>query len=212
MKVLLGAMIILLALVSLGLVVYTYTEHREVAYLTLRADYLENRIIELEAGPSTVDSVGQEGTSTSTQVIALSEDVKDGEARGADLEARLDDLRWTEAEAIAVVQAKVRERLAVCDAQSHNDREGLLGTRTFGPGVGVCYFREDPVMWATPEGFLGRSLVKVMLEHQYQDRWSAKYEPDSYRWRVEASGQDVQPLVFHAYEKTGLVVGVPSTE
>src|SRR5918996_2318678 len=74
MKVLLGAMIILLALVSLGLVVYTYTEHREVAYLTLRADYLENRIIELEAGPSTVDSVGQEGTSTSTQVIALSED------------------------------------------------------------------------------------------------------------------------------------------
>jgi hypothetical protein len=39
-----------LALVSVGLAVYAYTEHREVAYLTLRADHLERRITQLESG------------------------------------------------------------------------------------------------------------------------------------------------------------------
>jgi tRNA U34 5-carboxymethylaminomethyl modifying enzyme MnmG/GidA len=49
MKVLLGSTIVLLALVSVGLAVYAYNEHREVAYLTLRADHLERRINEIEA-------------------------------------------------------------------------------------------------------------------------------------------------------------------
>jgi hypothetical protein len=48
MKFILGATIALLALVSVGLAVYAYTEHREVAYLILRADALEARINELD--------------------------------------------------------------------------------------------------------------------------------------------------------------------
>jgi hypothetical protein len=44
MKLILGTTIALLALVSVGLAVYAYTEHREVAYVTLRADALEKRI------------------------------------------------------------------------------------------------------------------------------------------------------------------------
>jgi hypothetical protein len=52
MKLILGATIALLALVSVGLAVYAYTEHREVAYLTLRADHLERRITQLEPGSS----------------------------------------------------------------------------------------------------------------------------------------------------------------
>ena len=60
MKVLLGVTIVLLALVSLGLVVYTYTKHREVTYLTLRADYLEDRIIALESAPSVINGTGED--------------------------------------------------------------------------------------------------------------------------------------------------------
>jgi hypothetical protein len=243
MKVLLGATIILLALVSLGLVVYAQTEHREVAYLTLRAGYLENRIIDLETSLRAAHSVGEEeqatpeaGTSTSIQVIALSEDgeeksqgsycdrhphmraclpyVKDGKTEAAQSQdaqvealidrveesgARLEALRWTEAEAIAVVQYRVWARVWDCD--NHSRHEDGMG----------CYPHQDSILQVTPDGFLGPYLVKVILQ---RGEWSAKYEPDSYRWRieVEASGQDVQPLVFHAYEKTGLVVGVVPPE
>jgi hypothetical protein len=49
MKLILGVTIVLLALVSVGLAVYAYTEHPQVDYLTLRADHLERRINELEA-------------------------------------------------------------------------------------------------------------------------------------------------------------------
>jgi hypothetical protein len=60
MRTLLGATIVLLALVSLGLAIYSYTEHREVAYLTLRTDYLEDRITKLESGSSVViNKVGE---------------------------------------------------------------------------------------------------------------------------------------------------------
>jgi hypothetical protein len=48
MKLILGATVALLALVSVGLAVYAYTEHRQVAYLILRADALEARINELD--------------------------------------------------------------------------------------------------------------------------------------------------------------------
>ena len=52
MRIILGATIGLLALGSVGLAVFAYTEHREVAYLTLRADHLESRITELESATS----------------------------------------------------------------------------------------------------------------------------------------------------------------
>ena len=48
MRIILGATIGLLALVSAELAVFAYTEHREVAYLTLRADPLERRINDLK--------------------------------------------------------------------------------------------------------------------------------------------------------------------
>jgi uncharacterized coiled-coil protein SlyX len=60
MKVLVGAAIVVLALASLGLAVYAYAEHREVAYLTLRADYLESRITELESAPSVEARTGED--------------------------------------------------------------------------------------------------------------------------------------------------------
>jgi hypothetical protein len=60
MKVLLEATIGLLVVVSAGLAVYAYTEHREVSYLTLRTDHLESRINELESTPSTVDRAGED--------------------------------------------------------------------------------------------------------------------------------------------------------
>jgi len=210
MKVLLGAAIVLLALVSVGVAVYAYAEHREVAYLTLRADYLESRITELESAPSIEARPGEDeqvggeesqGTycdRNPDKRACLSYDSDQArEARGLPpLTPTLEALRWTEEDAIAVVQFRVQERLAACDAQ---DLRGI-----FPSAVGARCFSEDPVMWATV-GFSSPSLVKVMIQH---GELSARYEPDSYRWRIEASGQDVQPLVFHAYEKTGLVVGV----
>jgi hypothetical protein len=50
MKVLLGAAIVLLALVSVGLAVYAYTENSEAAYLSLRVDHES-----LEDGPQWSD-------------------------------------------------------------------------------------------------------------------------------------------------------------
>ena len=142
-------------------------------------------------------AVEQSGPAPAWEAVGADGPVEALEARVEELEARLEGLRGTEEEAIAVVQYRVWARVWDCDAHSrHEDARG-------------CYPRQDSILQVTPEGFLGPYLVKVMLQ---QGEWSAKYEPDSYRWRIEASGQDVQPLVFHAYEKTGLVVGVPSTE
>jgi hypothetical protein len=65
----------LLALVAVGLAVFAYTGHREVVYLTLRADHLERRINEVEARHSTVDNLEADAdASATTQVTALSED------------------------------------------------------------------------------------------------------------------------------------------
>jgi phosphopantetheine adenylyltransferase len=55
-----GATIGLLALVVAGLAVFGYTKHREVAYLTLRADHLERRINELESELSIVNKAHEE--------------------------------------------------------------------------------------------------------------------------------------------------------
>jgi hypothetical protein len=71
MRILLGATIGLLALVSAGLAVFAYTAHREVAYLTLRADHLESRINELEAPHSTVDNL-EADTDASAAMPSLS--------------------------------------------------------------------------------------------------------------------------------------------
>jgi hypothetical protein len=60
MRILLGATIVLLVFVTLGLGAYTYTKHREVADLSLRTDYLEERIAKLESGSSVViNKVGE---------------------------------------------------------------------------------------------------------------------------------------------------------
>ena len=68
----LGPTIVLLALVSVGLAVYAYNEHREVANLTLRADHLERRINEIEANAG----------------LAEGEEVERLEGRVAELEKR----------------------------------------------------------------------------------------------------------------------------
>jgi hypothetical protein len=99
MKVLLGAAIVLLVFVTLGLGIYAYTQHRDVAYLTLRADYLEDRIAKLESGSTVVinkvveleprvaelddqgvpteNQHGDADASTTTEVITLSDDESD---------------------------------------------------------------------------------------------------------------------------------------
>jgi hypothetical protein len=138
-------------------------------------------------------AVEESGPAPAWEAVGADGPVEALEARVEELEARLEALRWTEEEAIAVVQREIKDKLVACES--------------VGLDLNECYFREDPVLWATPGGFT-IYVVKAMLQEDNWDKWSAKYEPDFYRWRVEASMQDVQPLVFHAYEKTGLVVGV----
>jgi hypothetical protein len=102
---------------------------------------------------------------------------------------------WTEQEAIAVVQYKLSERLEACEIRN-------------------CIASQDPVLIALgikgrPRPSFGVNLgfytAKVLLE---QGDWTAVYEPDSLRWRVQVIGSELKPLIFYAYERTSLVQGV----
>jgi hypothetical protein len=142
------------------------------------------------------------------------------EARVEELEARLEGLRWTEEEAIAVVQREISDRLVACQEHSHDvqDGRGTFGMRVDGLGTGEsggCAYHEDIVLRGT--GFrttnfginLGGSITEVLLESP--GSWTAVYESRFHRWRVEALAPDIPTMSFHVYERTGLVVGVAPT-
>ena len=130
-----------------------------------------------------------------------------------ELEAKLDALRWTEQDAIAVVQSKLRERLAACQAHRSRDNDGLLPSTD-----AVC--SEDPVLKAFGSGAAAPGLrvnfitaiAKTLLEH---GKWTAVSDPNSSRWLVQVVSlpEDGLPAQkFYAHEKTGLVEGIPFQE
>jgi hypothetical protein len=156
----------------------------------------------------------------STPIILEDYLIDETELRVSELEARLEGLRWTEEEAIAVVQREISDRLVACEEHSHDvqDGRGTFGMRVDGLGTGEsggCAYHEDIVLRGT--GFrttnfginLGGSITEVLLESP--GSWTAVYESRFHRWRVEALAPDIPTMSFHVYERTGLVVGVAPT-
>ncbi len=128
-----------------------------------------------------------------------------------ELEARLDALLWTEQDAIAVVQSKLRERLVACSG------EGGCGLpdspRSFG-GFESDVSRKDPALKAVPSlSGIGWNIIgRFALD---RGEWAAIHEPSALRWRVESIisfPDNVVQIGFYAYEKTGLVEGIDSYE
>ncbi len=128
-----------------------------------------------------------------------------------ELEARLDALLWTEQDAIAVVQSKLRERLVACSGEGGCVLPG--SPRSFG-GFESDGSRTDPPLKAVPSlSGIGWNIVgRFALD---RGEWSAIHEPSALRWRVESvirfPDNEVQ-IGFYAYEKTGLVEGIDSYE
>ncbi len=126
-----------------------------------------------------------------------------------ELEARLDALLWTEQDAIAVVQSKLRERLVACSGEGGCVLPG--SPRSFG-GFESDGSRTDPALKAVPSlSGIGWNIVgRFALD---RGEWSAIHEPSALRWRVESvirfPDNEVQ-IGFYAYEKTGLVEGIDS--
>jgi len=135
--------------------------------------------------------------------------------RVAELEARL---RWTEAEAIAVVQFKLWE--AVNDCGRGHSHYGSI-TQIPGGGVDVgrptgCIEREaykfKPVLrtFRFGKAFPANQvpyLGGIMLT---EGEWSAVHDPDNLRWRVTVVRRYAAgPIRLHfvVYERTGLVEG-----
>jgi hypothetical protein len=125
--------------------------------------------------------------------------------RVAELEARLDALRWTKQDAIVVVRSELWQRARDCYAITK------LG--------GECPGSMDPVLKAYHVGagnfmpefsvIAWKVMAKFFLE---RGEWSATYEPESFRWRVESTFDGdtwgVRTAAFLVYEKTGLVEGI----
>ena len=132
--------------------------------------------------------------------VVQAQDTGDVEAllqRVADLEARLDSLRWTEADVIAIARQKVWEDLRNCPSDT---------TRS---GLGPCdLYLADLMKGLTPtaSAFGRHSLSRVILT---RGKWFAVYEPENIRWRVTVVVQDSSGyrLPFYVYERTGLVEG-----
>ena len=123
-----------------------------------------------------------------------------------ELEARLDALRWTEQDAIAVVQSKLRERLVACSGEGGCTSPG--SPRTFESDGS----RTDPALKAvpSPSGIGWNIIGRFALD---QGEWAAIREPSALRWRVESVirfPDTVVQIGFYAYEKTGLVEGIDS--
>jgi hypothetical protein len=116
--------------------------------------------------------------------------------------------QWSEQDAIRVVQREFRTSISGCGEYSEY---GLVARRE-------CFLR-DPVLAAIHRGLaqlpnryvsthIGM-VARVVLADNIQ--WSAYFEGDQQRWRVEAAvpgAKSTPTLVFYAYEKTGLVEGV----
>ncbi len=117
--------------------------------------------------------------------------------RVTELEARLDGLRWTEVDVIAIARQKVWEDLRNCPSDT---------TRS---GLGPCdLYLADLMKGLTPtaSGFGRHSLSRLILT---RGKWFAVYEPENIRWRVTVVVQDSSGyrLPFYVYERTGLVEG-----
>lgn len=155
-----------------------------------RAEYL---------APTQVPALATEGS----EVAAL-------EARISELEGRLDEMRWTEKEAIAVVQHRFWERVRDCRSHSHSDihrHEYGAVFDTFGSFSGGCQRSSDPVL----KGFSGSALssytsaggARALMN---DGAWAATYQDGPQRWFVVVNHSD-HSTAFYAYEKTGLVMG-----
>jgi len=128
-----------------------------------------------------------------------------------ELEARLDALQWTEQDAIAVVQSKLREHLVACSGEGGCTLPG--SPRSFG-GFESDGSATDPVLQAVPSlSGIGWNIVgRFALD---RGEWAAIHEPSALRWRVESVirfPDNVVQIGFYAYEKTGLVEGIDSYE
>ena len=123
-----------------------------------------------------------------------------------ELEARLGALQWTEQDAIAIVKSKLRERLVACGGEAGCVLPG--GPRTV---IRLSGTRSDPVLTALPAlPAYGRLLVGGWTL-KYGE-WSAVHEPLTLRWQVESLiwvEDSAVKVYFYAYEKTGLVEGIP---
>src|SRR5919106_2428625 len=83
-------------------------------------------------------AVEQSGPAPAWEAVGADGPVEALEARVEELEARLEGLRWTEEEAIAVVQRAISDRLVACESVRLKLHE--------------CYFSQDPVLYATAGG------------------------------------------------------------
>jgi len=152
------------------------------------------------------------GTTAAPQPTLSDDPQVDAQAQRIDeLEARLDALQWTEQDAIAVVQSKLRERLVACSGAGGCTLPG--SPRSFG-GFESDGSRTDPALKVVPSlSGIGWNIVgRFALD---RGEWSAIHEPSALRWRVESvirfPDNEVQ-IGFYAYEKTGLVEGIDSFE
>jgi len=131
-----------------------------------------------------------------------------GQAQRIDeLEARLDALLWTEQDAIAVVQSKLRERLVACSVEGGCALPG--SPRSFG-GFESDGSAADPALKAVPS-LSGKGWNIIGRFALDRGDWSAIHEPSALRWRVESIipfPDNVVSIGFYAYEKTGLVEGI----
>ena len=97
---------------------------------------------------------------------------------------------WTEADAIEEVQYELRRSLQC--------------------GVSGCRAGSDPILRAFRNTGLQPTFINAAIRHMLRKgEWSALYEPSSMRWRIEGrttrGGTTSQPVVFYAYERTGLM-------
>ena len=121
------------------------------------------------------------------------------------LEAQLQELRWTEQDAIAVVQFKLRDHL-------QNSSDPLLKT---------LITVRDRLQNGSDTLLRTMSIAQrfrraIGLRALEQGEWSAVHEPIAFRWRVESAlpwdGTQFLQIGFYAYEKTGLVEGIPTPQ
>ena len=96
------------------------------------------------------------------------------EAKVAELEARLEATEWTEEDAIGIVRQDLSK-----------DPLSIMGPRgNFLPEVGDAARRASAI---------------TLLDRD--EWWSAEYEPENFRWRVEA-GDGSLWFAFYAYPRT----------
>lgn len=150
------------------------------------------------------------GGATAPQPTQSDDPQVDPQAQRIDeLEARLDARQWTEQDAIAVVQSKLRERLVACSGEGGCTLPG--SPRSFG-GFESDGSETEPALKAVPSlSGVGWNIVgRFALD---RGEWAAINEPSALRWRVESVirfPDNVVQIGFYAYEKTGLVEGIDS--